>query len=146
LCLPSATEEEEKTNLNLPNSKPIKIDLRGRFILTSPSLWSDLTTTKRGRDRRNLFHDGNIIPTLMSPFRTCLDVAVQKPNSPCRHVKEVANAVAAIIIFIEATMERPNPPFLLSIVGEEEETNPQYQKTWHREINPKLGLDLLKLL
>jgi hypothetical protein len=44
------------------------------------------------------------------------------------------------------SMERPNPPFLLAIVGEEEETNPQYQKTWHREINPKLGLDLLKLL
>jgi hypothetical protein len=118
--------KRRKNNLNLPNSKPIEIDLRGRFILTSPSLWSDLTTTKRGRDRRNLFHDGNIILALMSPFRSCLDVAIQKPNSPCRHAKEVANVVAAIIIFIEAAMERPNPPFLLAIVGEEEETNPQY--------------------
>jgi hypothetical protein len=42
--------------------------LRGRFILTR----SDLTTTKWRRDRRNLFHNGNIIPAFMSPSRNLI--------------------------------------------------------------------------
>jgi hypothetical protein len=54
------------------------------------------------------------------------DVAVQKPNSPYHHVKEVDDAVATIIIFIKIDIERPNSPFLLVVVGEEEEEpNPQ---------------------
>jgi hypothetical protein len=61
-----------------------------------------------------------------------LHVAVQKPNSLSHHVKEVADVIAAIIIFIETTMKRPNPPFLL-VREEEEEPNPQYQKTWHEK-------------
>jgi hypothetical protein len=47
------------------------------------------------------------------------DVAVQKPNSPYHHVKEVDDAVTTIIIKID--IERPNSPFLLVVVGEEEE-------------------------
>jgi hypothetical protein len=40
-------------------------------------------------------------------------------------VKEVANIVTTVIIFIEAAMERPNLPLLLTVVrDEEEEPNP----------------------
>jgi hypothetical protein len=53
-----------------------KIDLK--LILPSPSSWSDLTTTKRRRDRRKLFHDGDIISALMSPSRK-LSLYVVKP-------------------------------------------------------------------
>jgi hypothetical protein len=64
LRFPSSSfyHRRRKTNLNLPNSKIIKISLRGKFILTTSSLWLDLITTKWRRDQRNLFHDGNIIP------------------------------------------------------------------------------------
>ena len=41
-----------------------KIDLKN--ILPRPSLWLDLTTTKRRRDQRKLFHDGDIISSLMA--------------------------------------------------------------------------------
>jgi hypothetical protein len=62
LCLLSSFyhRRKRKTNLNLFNPKPIKIGLRGRFILTSPSFWSDLTTTKWRRHlmspSKNLIH------------------------------------------------------------------------------------------
>jgi hypothetical protein len=48
------------------------------------------------------------------------DVAVQKPNSPYHHANEVDDVITTIIIFIETDIERPNPPFLLVVVGEEE--------------------------
>jgi hypothetical protein len=40
-----------------------KTDLK--IILPSPSSWPDLTTTKWRRDRRKLFHGGDIISALM---------------------------------------------------------------------------------
>ena len=59
-----------------------------------------------------------------------LHVAVQKPNSPCRH--EVVDVTAAT--FTGTAMERPNPPYLLAVAGkEEEETDPQYQNNWYEE-------------
>jgi hypothetical protein len=59
---------------------------------------------------------------------------VRKHNSPCCHAKKVAAIATAVIIFIEATMERPNPPFLLTVVREkEEETKSSIQKTLHGE-------------
>jgi hypothetical protein len=42
-----------------------KTDLK--IILPNPSSWSDLTTTKRRRDRRKLFLGGDIISALMPP-------------------------------------------------------------------------------
>jgi hypothetical protein len=72
--------------------------------------------------------------TLQWQHHPLLVVIVQKTNSPYRHVKEVANIVTTVIIFIEAAMERPNLPLLLTVVRDEEgEPNPQYQKTWHGE-------------
>jgi hypothetical protein len=66
-----------------------------------------------------------------------LDAASWKPNSLCRHAKEVVAVVAIVIIFIEATMERQNPPFLLTVVGEkDDELNPHHQKAWHGENEP----------
>jgi hypothetical protein len=64
-----------------------------------------------------------------------LDVAIRNPNSPCRHAKEVVDVITAvIIIFIEPSMERPNSPFILVVIGyKEEEPSPHYQKTWHGE-------------
>jgi hypothetical protein len=40
-----------------------KTDLK--IILSSPSSWPDLNTTKRRRDWRKLFHGGDIISALM---------------------------------------------------------------------------------
>jgi hypothetical protein len=43
---------------------------------------------------------------------------------------EVADVVVVTLIFIGVIMEKPNPPYLFAIAGkEEEEINPQYQKT-----------------
>jgi len=43
--------------------------------------------------------------------------------------------VDAATSFIEAAMERPKPPYLFTVAGEEkEETNVPYHKTWHGEI------------
>jgi hypothetical protein len=42
-----------------------KTDLK--IILPSLSSWPNLTTTKRRRDRRKLFHGGDIISALMPP-------------------------------------------------------------------------------
>jgi hypothetical protein len=46
------------------------------------------------------------------------NVAVQKPNSLYHHANEVDDVITTI--FIETDIERPNPPFLLVVVGEEE--------------------------
>ena len=73
LCLPSSSfchRRKRKTDLH---------------ILPSPSLWLDLTTTKRRRDRRKLFHDGGIISTLMSP-----------PGKPNLHVVKSMKLLALV--------------------------------------------------
>jgi hypothetical protein len=46
-----------------------------------------------------------------------LDTTVRNLSSPCRHAKEVADVIA-VIIFMEAAMEKPNPPFLPAVVEE----------------------------
>jgi hypothetical protein len=58
------------------------------------------------------------------------DVAVRKHNSPCHHAKEVADVTAVVIIFIKAAMERPNPPFILAVVGERGRTKSSIPKNF----------------
>ena len=62
-----------------------------------------------------------------------LDVAIRKEKSPYRRTDEDADAVVVTLIFNRATMEKTIPPCSLAIAGEEEEINPQNQKTWHGE-------------
>jgi hypothetical protein len=63
-----------------------------------------------------------------------LDITIRKPKSPCHHTQEVVDAVVATLIFIRVAMGKTNPPYPLAVAGkEEDETNPQYQKTWHGE-------------
>ncbi|GJN24163.1 hypothetical protein PR202_gb11887 [Eleusine coracana subsp. coracana] len=84
----------------------------------------------------------NFIPR--QQHHLCLDVAVRKPKSPCRHDTKVVDDVAAAIIFIDAAMERPNPPFILDETGEKkEEINSQCRKLdMEKNLNPNLRLDL----
>jgi hypothetical protein len=69
-------------------------------------LWLDLTTTKWRSDWRNLFYNGNIIPAFMSPSGNLI-----------LHVVMQRKLLTSVIIFIEATMERPNPPFFFSCLS-----------------------------
>jgi hypothetical protein len=62
-----------------------------------------------------------IIPRQQHHLR--LNVTIRKPNSPCRHAVEVANAVVVALIFIRVSTEKPNPPCLFAI-AEKEEINP----------------------
>ena len=75
---------------------------------------------KQRRDRRKLFHGGDIISALMSPSEN---------KTPCCHVDEDADAEVVSLIFNGAAMEKTIPPFPFTIVGEEEkEIKLQYQK------------------
>jgi len=54
-------------------------------------------------------------------------------KSPCRQADEIVDADVALI-FNRAAMEKTNPSCPLAVAGEEEEEiNPQYQKTCHEE-------------
>lgn len=93
--------------------------MRGRFILTSLSLWSDLTIIKTEKRAENY-------PQWQYHPRP--DVIIRKPNSPCRHAKKVVEAVIVATIFIGVAMKGPNPLCLLAIARKEKQkTNPQYQ-------------------
>ena len=56
-----------ETDPNLSDPRLIDISLEDRLILTSPSPWLDLTTTKQRSGRRKLFHDDGTIPASMTP-------------------------------------------------------------------------------
>jgi len=65
---------------------------------------------------------------------SCLNDAIRKPNSPCRCPKKVADTLDAATSFIGAAMERPKPPILFTVAGEEnEEINLPYHETWHEK-------------
>jgi hypothetical protein len=91
------------------------------IILSSPSSWSDLITTKRRRDRKN-------IPWWRHHLR--LDVIVRKERSPSRHAGEVADTVVVIVILNRAAMEKTISPFSFAFARDEEEISPQYQEIW----------------
>lgn len=101
--LPSK-KKKKKQRLIFPTQSQSKSPRMGTFILTSPLLWSDITTTKWRLDPRKLLHNSNIIHT---PH---LDVSIQKPNSPWHHTHEVVDLVTTAI-FIGTIMGRVNPTF-----------------------------------
>jgi hypothetical protein len=77
-----------------------KTDLK--FILSSPLLWPDLTTTKRTGDGRKLFHGSYIISALMS--------LSGKEKSPCSYTSEVADVIVVAHIFNRAVVEKTISP------------------------------------
>jgi hypothetical protein len=120
-----------KTNFNLPNSKPIDIGLRGRFILTSHSLWSHLSTTKWRTNRRNLFHDDNIILS----ENIILHVVMRRKLRPS----------PLLLSSSSKPLWRDQIHHSSSLLSERKrrKPNPQYKKLCMEKIKPKLGLDLL---
>jgi hypothetical protein len=74
-----------------------KTDLK--IILPDPSSWPDLTTTKRKRNRRKLFHGGDVISVLMPPSgNKSLHVVISKKMlmpklSPSRNINIKAKKV-----------------------------------------------------
>jgi len=90
-----------------------------KIILSSPSLWLYLTTIKRRRDWRKLFHGGDIISALMPPSGN--------KRSSCRHVDEDADV--EVVVLIGAATEKPIPPLSFTVAKEEnEKIKLQYQK------------------
>ena len=59
----------------------------------------------------------------------CLDAAVRKQKSPCRHIDEDADAEVVVLIFNGAAIEKPIPPLSFTVAGEEKEKiKLQYQQ------------------
>jgi hypothetical protein len=62
-----------------------------------------------------------------------LNVSIQKPNSLCHRSKKFADAVDVVTSFTKVVMERHNSLYLFTVAGAEEETNPTYHESQHKE-------------